>query len=1539
MERSIRGDDAREMAEKLLRTYFRTQDYPFTRHHIESFDQFLSQDLPAIIKAQNPLTLIQDQIGSTGVYALKAEIFLGGINGDRIHIGTPTLSLKNTEEIRVLFPNEARLRNLSYMSLIETDITIRLTISRPNPGGGRPTSDVILMDPIAEPSEYGYLANYPLMKMPIMLHSRYCILHGKPQLFLRDVGECVYDQGGYFIVDGSEKILVTRQEQAFNTLTISPQERDPEVSIYASIACLNPTTRQIKRVAFGWLRQQSTLQVSVPFVRKPVPVFVLFRAMGLQADEDIVRMIFPDPESAEAKILEPLLHESILDAFPFLDTFSAIQYIKTMTKGFSEAHVLDILHNQLFIHVEDRPGARIAFLAECVRRVLRVFAGIDAKTDRDDIRNQRCLTSGVLTRMLFQDAYTAWKKSALLTLDKEYKYNKSGYKDVAFKNLFQEGTLAKMFRAGMITETVMRAFKGKWGGGGPGGDEKGGIIQSLSRLSYLDFMSHCRRVVLDFDTGMKLAGPRRLHTSQFGYFCTSETPGGASIGISKNLSMLTAVSTGTEPAQFIQWLFSRGEVITCDQVTSSTHSIAVPVFVNAGIVGYTLQPQALTAVLKAFKWTGCLPASASISFSIRERRVLVFLDEGRPLRPLIHLGVGGAIPAGLQGPTLPPWRDLLLGNLPATKGRSIYQSGFVDPLEANRAVSLEEYIKLLAPHFGVIEYVDPYEANEAFVAMFPEYIKAESSHLEIHPSTIVGLLTSMIPFPNHNQSPRNQLSCSQSKQGLSVYATNYPNRFDNQVHVLCYGEAPISRTLYYDYLADGQMPYGHNVILALTCFTGYNQEDGIIFNADAFQRGMFRSIALRSYEAFEEDDLMAKTKTRIGNPARIPGWTSLKAGIDYSKLDERGIIRVGEWVNETTVLVGRYMQTQSGEMRDASVTAQVWTSGRVEKVAITTNNAGLALVKIRVSQDREPELGDKFSTRHGQKGTIGMLTRAHDMPRSASGMVPDMVVNPHCMPSRMTMAQLLESLLGKSAAGLGAIGNATAFMNSGNPSEQIGAVLVNQLGLQPLGEEILYDGASGQMIPSSIFVGTVYTMRLKHMVEDKWNARAEGRREQRTHQPTGGRGAQGGLRIGEMERDAIVGHGIMDFVRESTMKRADGYSTYLCNGCGTIPIYNETKRQFICPMCDGPVRFVGDSVTNLEVLPPNKRSLATFSKVEIPYALKLLDQELSFFMNIGMRFLTDHDITKLRGPPIIELSADEERAALDAPLPVRTLIDTVDVEKIEKAKEFEVRPEDLSALGVAADEEAPMEKPNPKILNAAVTAAVNAAIDAGPVSNSRISAAAVNAAVDAAVNATKQVAANNAGAGVGVESAENRAANSIIQNLNLVSAQPASNAQSVLNAQQEPMLQGIRGRQGNSEEPDNGLEEVDMDSIPEQGMAQQQQQQMGGGQGGGQNQGVNVQTSTQPVLVVPLNLGPAGPKDSYVPGLPGGPNTYAIDTSDMPSSTQGQGGGGGGFQPPQRSRSRSNSGGSSGGRSQSGGQGGAAPAAGPNVKVTVVKQG
>ena len=1397
MELGIRGEEARELAELILKKYFTTQGYPYTRHHIESYDHFVSQDLPAIIKDANPLVLLHAPIGKTGVYAYKAEVFIGGLDGTRLYIGTPTISLKDSQEIRVLMPNEARLRNLTYAARVDADIVIRLTYSTPSGSSRSMTQKEVILDASTDPVQFGYLARFPLFTLPIMLHSRYCLLHGKPAAFIKEAGECQYDYGGYFIVDGSEKVLITHQEQAFNVLNISVQERDPKIAIFSSIACLNPTTRRVKRVAFALYKRDNTLLLSLPLVRTPVPLFVVFRALGIQSDEDILRMIFPDPDATETKILQPLLHESILDAHPIFDTYSAIQYIKTLTKGFSEAHVLDILYNQVFIHVENQPKARAAFLAECVRRILRVRAKIDAPTDRDDIRNQRCMTSGILTRMMFQGLYTAWFKAVRLTLDKERNFNEGIYEGEKYQNLFLQGTLNQMFKAGMLTEGILRSFKGKWssGSGAGVGEEKSGVIQALSRLSYMDFMSHCRRVVLDFDTGMKLPGPRRLHTSQYGYFCTSETPGGASIGITKNLSMLTSISVATEPGPIIKWLYARGEVIPCEQMTPAMLIISVPVFVNAGIVGYTLRPMALRDTLKVFKWTGCLPPSASVGFSIRERRIFLFLDEGRPMRPLIHLGPRGSVPVEALRRAA-NWRNLILGVLPHTATRNLSQGGFSDPFAGETKPTLESYVQRLAPDAGVIEYMDPYEMNEAFVANFPENIQADSTHLEIHPSTIVGLLTSMIPYANHNQSPRNQLSCSQSKQGLSVYSTAFKNRFDNQVHVLCYGQAPLVRTSYYDYLADGQMGYGHNLILAMGSFTGYNQDDGILMNADSFARGMFRSTFYRSYEAFEEDDPMTHGKTRIANPASVPGWTQLRPGVDYSKLDGRGIVRVGEYVDETSALVGMYLQSEMGDMRDSSVTAQVWTRGRVEEVSVTVNNMGLAMVKVRVVQERIPELGDKFSNRHGQKGTIGMLMRSYDLPRTSEGIPVDMIMNPHAIPSRMTVAQLIEALVGKAAPSLGTVGNGTVFMNDGNPVEAIGNVLRDVLGMEPFGEELMYDGMSGQLIPTQMFIGNVYTMRLKHMPEDKWNARGEGRREQRTHQPTGGRGAQGGLRIGEMERDAILGHGITGFLQESIMKRADGYTTIVCNGCGTIPIYNEKEKLTICPACDGPVKYIGSTASTLEILPPLKRSVATFSKIEIPYAYKLLDQEMNAYMNMGMRALTEMDVKHFRGPALGDLAADEEERLLSMVLPERILLDTEIPEMIQPPEEPEVKPEDLAALGLTKEEEEEKE----------VVAASVATFTSTP-----------------------------------------------------------SNTFSIelprgLNVQATP-----------------GIEETTFDELPYEGNEEPQQQQQQPQQ---QQNTVSVQTSNQPVLVIPMNVGtPAAPTEIIPPPIPGGPGTIAVDTS------------------------------------------------------------
>jgi len=479
-------------------------------------------------------------------------------------------------------------------------------------------------------------------------------------------------------------------------------------------------------------------------VRKPIPLFVLFRALGFQSDEEILHFIFPDFNDPEAQLLMPKIQPSIVEGYPFLSTYAALSYIKTLTKGFSVEHVVDILRNQVFIHMPNDPTAKAIFLGDCVRKILRVNEGYDDKTDRDDIRNQRCLTSGFLIQELFNNSYKQWCSAVRLTIDKEYNYNKGMYSNENFKNIFAKHNESKIFMHGLLRDMILKGFKGKWGTGL--GEEKEGVLQSLSRLSYVDFMSHCRRVILNFDTSMKLTGPRKLHTTQYGYFCTSETPTGASIGIAKNLSIMTAISTSTKPDTLIAWLYKKGGVFQPNEVTVQERASYVPVYLNGGIIGYSTDAPVLTLILKMFKRAGCLPYSTSVTFSIRDRKVYIYMDAGRPMRPLIW------IPQGKEDAmqrytkqrdkimTLPSWRFLVLGNIKkvaehnvavaaATASEQTYlqlqleNTVFMDPYAEQEQTSFAAYYDALEKHTGMIEYVDPYEQNETYIANYPENIR------------------------------------------------------------------------------------------------------------------------------------------------------------------------------------------------------------------------------------------------------------------------------------------------------------------------------------------------------------------------------------------------------------------------------------------------------------------------------------------------------------------------------------------------------------------------------------------------------------------------------------------------------------------------------------------------------------------------------------------------------------------------------------------------------------------------------------------------
>ena len=1233
-----------DIAPELFQRYFDANPNTFlTTHHIESYEAFVFRELPELILAENPITILKEPLDAEkGIYKYKTEIFVGGLadvpENLALDVGAPIITLDTGTTVRRMFPNEARIRDLTYASTFRADILIRLTFTIPTVGDG----GVVYTKQLRELK----FEKFNLFRIPILLRSKLCATYNAPKSLLMEMGECRNDAGGYFIIDGAEKLLITRQEQAFNSIYIAVKPpTDDKIATYASVICQHPVTKQTRRVGIYRLHasrgnEEGVIRISVPFVKGAIPLFALFRALGVLSDKEIVRMILPDTSSSATMSMENTLIASIQDAKPIASQMQAIEFIRTLTKGFIIENVLDILHTHLFSHVPDRPLARAQYLAELVRRMIRVEMRMEPNTNRDDIRNQRLLPTGTLLRGLFSECWKDWKKAVRLQVDKIYNYNKSLYTDENFLNIFSPGNIGNVLASTLLNDSIMKGFRGKWGTNQY--NMKSGVIQPLARISYMDAMSHVRRVVSDFDTSMKLVGPRHLNPSQVGYFCTSETPTGAHIGATKNLSILTAISIASPATAFMSWLLTRGGVIDVSTATQAVVVTAASVQINGGTIGFSTEPGMLTRVLKLLKWTACLPPTASVSFNTADNSVRVYLDDGRPLRPLWHLAQGGTWPPAASAKPTPSWRNLICGTLPLTASVGIYSTKFVDPLatpegmpDPDEPVTLADYDKALAPYIGAIEYIDPYEGNEAYVSWYGNKadLTPQHTHAEIHPSSMMGLLTSMIPFANHNQSPRNQLSCSQSKQAIGYYATNYENRFDTYGSMACYGEGALARTIVHEAVGGGAMPYGSNIIFCINSFNGYNQDDGILFNRTSIERGLFRSLALRSYTAVEEVDPMTKAVYKIGNPRTVLAWTDLKPGYDYSALDDQGIIREGTRIHDKSVLVGMYLTSpDTGSVTDSSVLPTIFTGGRVDKVVVLHQANGKLLVRVRILEERIPELGDKFSSRHGQKGTMGMLLDAQDMPRTADGLVPDVMVNPHCIPSRMTIAQLLEQVFGKLGAVMGAKMNATSFMNDEQSFKAIGDAL-EVMGFQREGEEILYSGITGKMFSSSVFMGPLYFMRLKHLTQDKLNSRAKGRKEIRTHQPTGGRGNEGGMRIGEMERDALIAHGVAEFLQESMMKRSDGTTFWICNGCGTMPIYNESQKLFVCPTCDGPITFQGETADTLGLVLPVKKSRTTFSQIEVPYALKLLDQELTTYANASVRFLTEKHVRAFRDLP------------------------------------------------------------------------------------------------------------------------------------------------------------------------------------------------------------------------------------------------------------------------------------------------------------------
>jgi DNA-directed RNA polymerase II subunit RPB2 len=1222
--------NSNDISWKIIDTMFKDNPNMIVKHHIDSYNQFFSSGLHEVFKNNSPLRFFKEYDKDVDDYKLECEIYFGGINTDKIYYGKPIIYDENEDETRehYMYPNEARLRNMTYGFTIHYDVDIKFKILIDKEDGSGKKNKFRVLEH-TETLEKIYLGRFP-----IMLQSKLCLLNGLNREARFNMGECKNDRGGYFIIDGSEKAIVTQETRADNMLYVlkDPGDKYSYASEIRSVS--EDVSKPARTLSIRMIREQPSITnkqivVNIPQVRKAIPLFLVFRALGVISDKEIIRHCLLDLEKYESYI--DLFIPCVHDASTIFTQNAALEYIKQFTKGYTVNHVLHILMNFFLPHIgELNFKTKALYLGYMVKNLLAVSVGAQKPTSRDNYRYKRFVTSGALIKDLFKEYFKLQQDNIYLKMDKEYLYNNTldKYQNEDFIQ-FITSNRNHYFKDRIVETGFKKAFKGNWGAHPH--TKMPGVAQELNRLTYFGFICQLRKTNLNMGTGGKMIAPRLLNGTQYGYLCPLHSPDGGNVGLHKHLSISTIITKGCSGLPYIEYfrkLPNRG-VKLLDECSIEYLKNTTKIFINGAWIGATNEPIDIIKLMRLHRRNNMIDIFTSIGFNIKKNEIIIRTDSGRPVRPLYYIMNG-----------IESWnRDILRKKITdnsiswdnLTKGFSNKKN----LLETDCNITLNKATQeSLLANASVIEYIDTSEAETMILAhssLKPEdYFSNRVTHMEIHPSLILSIMANQVIFPENNPYPRDAFSCGQAKQGVSNYSTNYQVRLDKTSYVLNTGQTPLTKSRYLKYITNEEHNYGENAIVAIMCHTGYNVEDAVIVNRGALERGIFRTTYYNTYKAHEETDSMMgmkiETKFMDTNNDNV---LETKEGYDYSHLDPKsGLIKEGVKVGEKTVVIG--MGTNSilnpGIYVDNSIKTKKGQVGVVDHSFMTTGEEGKRIAKVKIRSERIPQIGDKFCSRAGQKGTIGIILDEADMPTTAEGIKPDIIVNPHAMPSRMTIGHLVECITSKVGVNVGAFGDCTAFVNKGSKHKELGKSLT-KFGYHSSGCEILYNGMTGEQLETEIYFGPTFYLRLKHMPKDKINYRAKGPRTVLTRQTVQGRANDGGLRIGEMDRDCLIAHGMSNFIKESMMVRGDQYEMAVCNKTGCISIYNESKNIFLSPMADGPLKFVSNLDDNMNIVNVSKYG-RDFSIVKVPYAFKLLIQELQA-MNCQMRIITEDNVEQL----------------------------------------------------------------------------------------------------------------------------------------------------------------------------------------------------------------------------------------------------------------------------------------------------------------------
>lgn len=1074
---------------------------------------------------------------------------------------TIELALRPVGEISIPFPHEARIQNRSYRMQIKADI--EHIVEDITPGQEKKELRKKLIRDV-------WVTDFP-----VMVKSDYCSLKDPSHPVYGDISknkECPKDQGGYYIIEGTERVLIQQERIKYVFPFIFKKQQNSKKMLVAEVRSLHensastPTLILVKYKKMK-IRNEKTLKLQFPYISYEYSINVIFRALGITSDREILLMCSHDlNDKAMIQLLIPSMKECgeiETQEQAWLEiSHQSNQCTEKTNKEEIIRYAQNILNKNLFPHMGNQPSDwrnKGYFLGYMIKRLLEVKLKRRPLDDRDHYSNKRVDTDGNLNFSLLHHH-----------LDKMSKEWKANYRKILMdgkpinvppeskKKINNNKQIEWAFATG--TWIVSKSPK-----------PSKGVSDVFSRLSFHSSLSHSRRKVSGISGDVKIAKPRQFSAAQAGFSCMAETPEGASVGLVKNMALMMRVAIGESSIHVLTILYRIG-MIPLSVLKEEQLSHWTSVFVNGNWYGMIKYAQDAYHYLIKKRRNMEINCETSIIFNRRERMLQIWTDSGRSLRPCLVV----------DNESLKMTPEIL------DSLQYQYESYYLENNNNNKPKHDVDKLKKAPFTFsqlvaqGYIEFIDPMESEESYIGMFPEQLEKDKSftHIEIHPTTFYGVVANSIPFSNHNPASRNAFQSAMGKQVIGISCNNLLERMDTLSHLLWYPQRSMCTTRGSQTLDVDDFPSGQNAIVAIipgSVADGDNQEDAINISQGSIDRGMYRSYFFRTYEIEQKQTQNYNRNTEDFELFEKPDPQECEGPRrgDDSLLTEDGIVSVGDRVTPGHILIGKTTKYTSKldpryTKKDTSILNRSHETGVVDKVVLTQKESGAKIAKVRIRSIRIPQKGDKFSSRHGQKGVVGAIIPQENMPWIYRDGTPiDMMINPNAIPSRMTIAHTIETLASIVGVEIGKFINATAFESclKEKTVHEIFAHALRDLGYSPNGHETLVSGITGKMIQAQIFVGPVFYQKLRHMVQDKKHARAKGPVNPITKEPVEGRAKNGGLRFGEMEVNCLQARGAASTLQERMMTLSNETTIYVCEKCNEISYKNHSFGFYECPRC------------------------------------------------------------------------------------------------------------------------------------------------------------------------------------------------------------------------------------------------------------------------------------------------------------------------------------------------------------------------------------